>query len=280
MVAVGEKTKQIVRLYNDGESVENIALQFGISQGSVLKRLKSYEKISSGFYTSSEYKDKNRYEVPVVWTIENIKIGLDRFISESGHLPTAYEVDDCPYLPSSRQIQRRFGGLSKLREQLGYDQIHLGRGSNRGDSSRKTGLRGGNAEDELEKLLVAKFGELFVQSEKRFGVKRNRIDFLIYAKNALIGIDVFATDEKRTIIKNVAVKIPKYISFPSHIPLFFVVWSDAISDDEITNAVKNMSSMSRLPNLKVVGVNSMLSYLENLEPLSPPNNYQVFEDKA
>jgi len=276
MVTVGEKTKRIVQLHKDGLSVEEIAEHFNISTGSVLKRLKSFEKIEQGFYSPGNPNYKLDYQKPVTWTTEQMKEGFDRFLKENGRLPTAYEIDDTPYLPSARQIQRRFGGVSKLRLELGYGEVHFGKGVQRGDRSRATGLRGGAAEDELEKMLVKRFGELFVQSEKRFGEIRNRVDFVVYAKDVVVGIDVFATDDKRTIIKNIAVKIPKYISFPKDVPLFFVVWTDKITQQEIDRAIANMSKLALLPHLKVVNADSLFENLIDLETLIPPMGYKSF----
>lgn len=276
MVAIGEKTKQIVALFNEGASIKEIALKFGITPSSVNKRLNSFNKIQQGFYKPSSPNYKLDYQAPVAWTDEMLKAGFERYVKENGRLPTAYEIDDTEYLPSARQIQRRFGGVSQLRKELGYGDVHFGKGDHRGDRSKVTGLRGGNAEDALETLLVNKFGELFVQSEKRFGENRNRVDFVVYAENAVIGIDVFATDDKRTIIKNVAVKIPKYVSFPSDIPLYFVVWTKSINAKEIEAAVANMSKMSLLPQLKVTSVGRLMSELESLVPLTPPASYKGF----
>jgi hypothetical protein len=274
MVAIGEKTKKIVEMYRAGNSVDDIAQHFGISAGSVKKRLLSFDKIEKGFYTPGSPNYQSGYVTPPVWSIEQVKEGFERFIAEHGRLPTAYEVDDTDYLPSARQIQRRWGGLSELRLALGYGDVHFGKGDHRGASSRKTGLRGGNAEDKLNELLVERFGELFVHSEWRFGVNRNRIDFIVYAHDTTFGIDVFATDEKRTIIKNIAVKIPKYIGFPAEVPLFFVVWSESLSQTDIDDAVKNMGKLSTLPNLKVLSVDSLLEFAATLEPLEPPTGYQ------
>ena len=50
------------------------------------------------------------------WTTERIKDGFERFRKENGRLPIASEIDSLEYLPSARQIQRKFGGLEKLRE--------------------------------------------------------------------------------------------------------------------------------------------------------------------
>ncbi|OHA45886.1 MAG: hypothetical protein A3A80_04405 [Candidatus Terrybacteria bacterium RIFCSPLOWO2_01_FULL_44_24] len=45
------------------------------------------------------------------WDLEKIKQGFDLFYKENGRYPTTFDVDDYKYLPSSRQIQRNFGGL-------------------------------------------------------------------------------------------------------------------------------------------------------------------------
>ena len=52
------------------------------------------------------------------WTV-NRKEGFERFVQENGRLPSAVEIDAIDYLPSSRLIQRKFGGLERLRGALG-----------------------------------------------------------------------------------------------------------------------------------------------------------------
>jgi hypothetical protein len=281
MVTVGETTKKIVDLHKNGMGIEEIALQFNITTGNVKKRLKSFERIENGFYSTRFNATENpsykpSYQTPITWSREKIKEGFELFIKENGRLPTHYEIDDSPLLPSSRQIQRRYGGLSKLRVELGYGDIHLGKGIYRVNIQKTIGNRGGNAEDKLEQMLVEKFGELFVQSEKRFGVNRYRVDFLVYAKDAVLGIDVFATDDRRNIQKNIAIKIPKYRSFPANIPLLFLVWSDKFTEEEIDKSVQYMTALGDVPNLKIVGLEGLLERLNKLEPLIPPINYKPF----
>lgn len=276
MVTVGEMTKRIVELHKNGMSVVEIALQFNITPGNVNKRLKSFERIEQGFYTPKNPNYKAGYQTPIAWTAEKIKEGLELFIKENGRLPTHYEIDDSPHLPSSRQIQRRYGGLSKLRLELGYGDVNFGKGALRRDIQKVTGRRGGEAEDKLEQLLVEQFGELFVQSERRFGVNRYRVDFLVYAKGVVLGIDVFATDDKRNIQKNIAVKIPKYRSFPPDIPLFFLVWSDKFTEQSIDASVQYMTVLGDVSNLKIVGLEGLLDRLKKLEPLTPPSGYKPF----
>ena len=98
------------------------------------------------------------------WTIESIKSGFERFRIEHGRLPTAPEIDTLDYLPSSRQIQRKFGGLEKLRTLLGYADTHFGKGIFRTQIANRIGIKGRQVELMLEKILRKKFGEVFVHT--------------------------------------------------------------------------------------------------------------------
>ena len=52
------------------------------------------------------------------WSLEQLKVGFLKFRELYGHYPTAHEIDVFEFLPSSRSIQRRFGGLVELRKTL------------------------------------------------------------------------------------------------------------------------------------------------------------------
>ncbi len=94
------------------------------------------------------------------WTIKNIKEGFERFRNERGRLPKALEIDRLNYLPSSHLIQKTFGGLEKLRTQLGYQDSHFGKGAFRSQIANRVNSRGRNAELALEKILREKCREL------------------------------------------------------------------------------------------------------------------------
>ncbi|MES2971937.1 MAG: hypothetical protein V4702_06475 [Patescibacteria group bacterium] len=47
-----------------------------------------------------------------IWTIEEIKAGFEAFVKDYGRYPTALEIDAYEFLPSSRSLQRSYGGLS------------------------------------------------------------------------------------------------------------------------------------------------------------------------
>lgn len=158
------------------------------------------------------------------WTMDNLKDGFQYFVDTYGHYPTAPEIDRFEYLPSSRSLQRSFGGLENVRKRLGLADTHLGKGAFRSELARRTGIRGREVELEIEKLLIEKFGEIFVHTEKGFGDSKRRIDFFVYSPSGNFGIDVFHTNSFRDLQKNVNLKIDKYIDFAFE--LYFLVIGD------------------------------------------------------
>ena len=185
-------------------------------------------------------------------TIENIKQGFERFLSEYKRLPTSPEIDKLDYLPSSRQIQRKFGGLEKLREQLGYEDTHFGKGSFRSEIGTRSNVRGRDTEIALEKILREKFGEVFVHTERIFDDSKNRVDFCIYSPDGIFGIDIFYTETMKDLQKNVNLKIDKYINFPHK--LFFVVGNDNFTQGDLDEysslKIKSLPAGVEIINLK------------------------------
>lgn len=154
-----------------------------------------------------------------VWTAQKIKEGFEKFEREYGRLPIAPEIDKLEYLPSSRQIQRKFGGLEKLRKVLGYKDINFGRGAYRSKIALRVNKKGRETELELERILRNKFNEVFVYTERIFDDSKNRVDFYIYSPDGNFGIDVFYTDTIQDLQKNINLKIDKYLKFPSQLYL-------------------------------------------------------------
>ncbi len=268
MVSIGQKTLDIVNLHNAGMPIVDIAKEMGITSSSVESRLRSYRRFKEGSHKISQ---------PPTWSTEQIKEGFDKFILQNGRLPTAEEVDSLDYLPSSRQIQRRYGGLEKLREQLGYADVHLGRGNYRSKIQKNSRVKGGEAEIKFYRWLTTKFGEPFVHSEKEYGDIRNRVDFLVYAKNITFGIDVFATQTIHTLRRNVDIKAKKYMRFPSNLALLFVAWDGDFSQEEINKVCK--THLTNLPNLRVMTGESALKKLSSVEPLNVPEGFKSMLNK-
>jgi hypothetical protein len=204
------------------------------------------------------------------WTKESIKEAFEKFVAVEGRLPTAPEIDKSDYLPSARQIQRKYGGLRVLRAELGYDVVDFGSGASRSSLATSNNVRSMEAERSLEKEFIALFGELFVHTEKLYGKGRNRVDFLVYTKSGNFGVDVFTTETQRDMQKNVNIKVDKYADFPLDIPLYFAVASLTLTDDDVHKACMNMSKLTKLPNLEVVTISELVSKVRDFTPLDPP----------
>lgn len=187
----------------------------------------------------------------IKWTLDKIREGFERFKVENGRLPISPEIDKLDYLPSARQLERRFGGVRKLRAMLGYKETDFGRGEYRRAISVRTGKRGRDAELELEKKLREKFGEVFVHTERIFDDSKNRVDFYVYTPSGNFGIDIFYTNTIRDLQKNINLKIDKYHNFKE--PLYFVVGNDGFDqktlDDYVNSKKKALSNVTEIVNL-------------------------------
>jgi hypothetical protein len=201
--------------------------------------------------------------------MELVKEGLERFMKENGHMPTGPEIESCSYLPSARQLQRKFGGVKKVRAALGYEDTDFGRGSFRTQSSTKTTKRGTRAERDLEKYLIRHFGEIYVHTEKRYGLKGQRVDFVVFSPDGNLGIELFCTETRRDMAKNINVKVDKYLDFPKNLQLFFVVANDSFSQEEIDFFCRNLSKLKLIPSAKVL---SLKRLYEVVSPMTFPHS--------
>lgn len=145
-----------------------------------------------------------------VWTKENIAYGLLRFIEEHGHEPTTLEIDACPYLPTSRQIQRKHGGVRAFRETLGLMRDHsVGvKSSERGHQAYVRNLAN---EKEVLTQLRAKYG--FTNVHFHYPLcddGRTRADFAIFDDEDVYVIDVFEAVTMSSFVGCVNSKVRKH----------------------------------------------------------------------
>jgi hypothetical protein len=205
------------------------------------------------------------------WTLEEIKKGIERFTVEYGHLPTARDYDTVTYLPTARQVQRAYGGLGKLRESLGYTDINYTKGALRSKIATRSGIRGVEAEEALEIILITKFGEPFVHTQKRY-IKfgKSRYDFFVYANDYSFGIDVFTTDRREYIDTNVRHKIAKYSSVPATVPVYFVLSGEGFEQNDILFAKNSLHQLINYPNIQLVLLTEFIGIIESIEPLIAP----------
>ena len=209
----------------------------------------------------------NRGEV----TLDNVRDGLERFNKEQGHYPAAEEIDICPYLPSARQIQRKFGGLKKLRSVLGLNDLDYRTGSRRQATISKFLRLAITSEKATKEFLDKRYGEICVHEENKYGDGRNRVDFFVYAKENF-AVEVFNTYSIRNLAKNLNSKLHKFSDFP--FKLYFVVTGGGFSQGHIDVLISNKNNLPLLPNMKCLVIDEFKKEcLCNLPPLSMRTRY-------
>lgn len=179
----------------------------------------------------------------IKWTLTAIKQGFERFYKEKGIYPTSHEIDDCSYLPSSRQIQRVFGGLPKLRKSLSLDcPADFTKGDHSSLRAESIGARAHIWEKTIHNYLIEKFGDPFVHREYFFSDDRRiRADFFVHNKNGNFFVDVFYPKDRRTLIGCLNSKIRTY---PHHFlekeyPMIFLMVNEEISDHDLRSVIDN-----------------------------------------
>ncbi len=183
-----------------------------------------------------------------IWTLEKISEGFEKFHKLNNRYPVAYDVDDCDFLPSSRQIQRAFGGLVDLRKKLGLKVENYSQGKERSDLVSTFNIRGRKYENDIFGILKEYFDEKFIHIEKptcKEDIKneynsKDRYDFYVYAKPNNFAIDVFGTDAARGVVNIMNIKEAKYRKInPSNEKLYFIYFGDNIDKDKVKNWLIN-----------------------------------------
>ncbi len=212
-----------------------------------------------------------------VWTRDNLIDGFRKFFDEHQRYPMAHEIDHYQYLPSSRQIQRKYGGLIKLRQSLGLEIDNYSAGSTRSKLSTNIGVRGSKAERELEQILTDYFGEYFVHVEKplyQFFLPhvdiskryKQRADFFVYSQPYRFCVDVFYARDLSTLKRIINIKEQKYSGLS--IDIYLVNFNDLsdISDEGLikfsNNKIRKLES-----NMKLMNKSQFINFIHTLKPL-------------
>lgn len=200
------------------------------------------------------------------WSLERIKAGFEEFYRVEGRYPTALEIDAFDKLPSSRQLQRSYGGLVKVRQLIGLSDTNLSVGKNRERIATKINRRAGYLERDMEKALVGHFGEPFVHVEKRFGkTGKQRLDFFVYHKGGTFGVDVFYAESLGSFKGGVNIKGLAYKDYDGQ--LFLVCLNPSITHGAIDKFVSNKKNSLRT-NIRVMNVGDFLEMVRDYKNLS------------
>lgn len=176
------------------------------------------------------------------WTLDELREGLEGFYEKHKRYPSATEIDSFPYLPSSRSIQRRFGGVIGLRKTLGLNtQTDLRAGEHSSKRAHTINDRAHKIESEVYLFLKNKFGEEFVHREYFFSDdKRTRADFFVYDKTRGFCVDVFYPKDRRNLAGCLNSKLKKYTAqLMRQYPVIFLQMNKELSDRVLSDLVKN-----------------------------------------
>jgi hypothetical protein len=210
--------------------------------------------------------DKDKFHIS--WTQDNILCGFRKFYEDNGRWPD-HTDNSCPYLPNVKTLQRKFGGITKIRSILGINDIDHRKGVYRSDISRIVGKRGFTLEEDVYKLLVDRFHEPFVHYQSRaMPASGIRVDFVVYHKKGKFAIDVFYPDNNKIRFStNVSLKYKTYKSFPFE--LYLCVGNDQLFTSDIENNIAS-SKIDRNPNVILVGLNDFIQRMGQYQPLDNP----------
>lgn len=168
-------------------------------------------------------------------SLESLRAGFDRYLEENGVLPSCWDIDATPYLPTTRYIESRFGGVVKLRKDLGYGDIDFTKGVHRSKSATEINQRARKMEEILEKQLYSRFGEIAVHSEKPLRATNQRIDFYIYTDKGNFAVDLFHAKSDKSAAGCLGLKLKRYRDFAE--PLYLVCGSHEVSERQVGNMI-------------------------------------------
>lgn len=181
----------------------------------------------------------------ITWTLDKIKAGFDRFFELYQRYPTSYDVDNFDFLPSSRQIQRKYGGLPNLRKMLQLEVENYTKGQSRSDKVSEINKRGRQYENIVFNLLKGYFNEVFIHVEKPTSKlapiydSKDRYNFYVYAKPSNFAIDVFEASNTRGLINIVNIKEKKYNKISTNEKLYLIYFSENIDKIKLNNWLGN-----------------------------------------
>lgn len=198
------------------------------------------------------------------WSIDNLRDGLNYFFDLNGRFPTVKEVDVFEYLPTSRTIQRSFGGMMGLRKTLGLaSPVNFSSGETRSNTAREADLRAKKYEEEFYRYLISQVEEMRVHEHKIIRPGDTAADFFVYKNDSEgIVIDLFYARDMHSLGGVVNIKSKKYtkVKYPVY---FVLVGNKDLSQQTIDEKVGNRKN--QLPvHIKVLTENNFKNSFKSL----------------
>lgn len=201
-----------------------------------------------------------------IWDIKKIEDGFRRFFKDHSRYPTSHEIDEYKYLPSARQIQRKFGGLPKIRSSLKLsgpnDYTKTTHGEGRAKSARR---QYSNTHLDIYAMLCKKFGRKCVKTGHILSDDgRSSSDFLVNSTRGTFVADLMYSKDRYSLVGCLNSKIRTYRgSAMSQYRVVFIQMNESI-DSEAINGVLARRKIPLADNHKVVGIGALKEYLDTI----------------
>jgi len=180
-------------------------------------------------------------------TKTSIEQALTDFIRENKREPTILEIDKDPRFPSARTIQRSYGGIKKLRQELGLKTINFSAGDTRRKTAYEIGKRSEQNESDMYKFLLSNYEPMAVHRQYMYtDDRRCTSDFAVWNRipNHRDVIDVFYPKDETNFVGCVNSKQRKHNSLQEHyvsgtFTVWFVCLNEDITQDTIDKIINN-----------------------------------------
>ena len=198
-------------------------------------------------------------------TKQQIKNEWEAFRNLHGRIPTAQEIGRA----LSRKIQRNYGGIQKLRKELGFSIINYSSGKERSAMAHFCNERSMNDENLLLNKLQEKFGqrphvipwESYTDRESR-----NASDCGVYHKYGHFFVDVFFAKDTISLTGCINHKMKKLEGYNNTDPIYLICSNPEISQDIIDTMIS--AKKNPLPEqVQVVTMENFLKILENYKAM-------------
>jgi hypothetical protein len=202
------------------------------------------------------------------WTLDELKSGFEEYYKIHGRYPTATEVDDFDHLPTSRTLQRQFGGIVALRKTLGLEgQDDFRTGEHSTQRALLIGKRANTTEMKTYVYLCERFGKELVHREYFFtDDARTRADFFVYDAEGEFCVDVLYPSNRRNLLGCINSKLPKYSAERMQgYPIIFLQMNPNISQDEIDQTM-NAKKIPLHKNQRTMGWEAFVTFCESRKP--------------
>lgn len=187
-------------------------------------------------------------------TTESITTAIQEFIKKFNREPTYTDFHIGNNLPTSRTVERRFGGLRAIRKDLNLYTDHRA-GSKRTEKAKEINKRAAEWNKNIYKKLLTFFKEPFVHKESSiFDDTRNRTDFKVYGKKTFL-VDIFYPQDRRSLHGCVRLKTNKY---PNNLRDYIDKTFDKVIFLNVNDGVLNDVPLS--PHFTVMSLSEFWNY--------------------